>query len=407
MNVTAGSVVPLLGAGGGPRARDEDAGGEQERGARRDTQPGPRIADARPAGPLQEERGCRLDGHEVPDHDRGRQDVAPGSDRDDQHGHHEPRQAGGRHAPRDRHEVARQPERQVRLQQEDDRGQRRDPARQGRPQRERDGDREQRDHGPEDEHEIAMDRPRLPQVARQDHDEDEDEGQLECDVDSVHESLGTYATRLSMVRAGSTSRGDVRPDRRYRALAHHAPCAGDAECYNGISIGPPFDGIGPCRDGGVAVAGAGLASRRSEARDGSDLHHGSNLLLRARGADRRQQRRLFRRLPLDRPDRTATSPPIAASWPSSAQGSAARDDRLAVRPGSVALADAVTAWAAVNGAAALEWRRSAAAVTAARSPHEASQGDLSGRADPHQGRAARRAPDPRPRWSARTSSRST
>lgn len=29
------------------------------------------------------------------------------------------------------------------------------------------------------------------------------------------------------------------------------------------------------------------------------------------------------------------------------------DDRLAVRPGSVALADAVTAWAAVNGAAAI------------------------------------------------------
>jgi hypothetical protein len=29
------------------------------------------------------------------------------------------------------------------------------------------------------------------------------------------------------------------------------------------------------------------------------------------------------------------------------------DDRLAVRPGSVALADAVTAWSAVNGAAAV------------------------------------------------------
>ena len=29
------------------------------------------------------------------------------------------------------------------------------------------------------------------------------------------------------------------------------------------------------------------------------------------------------------------------------------DDRLAVRPGSAALAEAVTAWAAVNGAAAL------------------------------------------------------
>jgi hypothetical protein len=29
------------------------------------------------------------------------------------------------------------------------------------------------------------------------------------------------------------------------------------------------------------------------------------------------------------------------------------DDRLAVRPGSIALAEAVTAWSAVNGAAAL------------------------------------------------------
>jgi hypothetical protein len=29
------------------------------------------------------------------------------------------------------------------------------------------------------------------------------------------------------------------------------------------------------------------------------------------------------------------------------------DDRLAVRPGSIALSDAVTAWAAVNGASAL------------------------------------------------------
>ena len=29
------------------------------------------------------------------------------------------------------------------------------------------------------------------------------------------------------------------------------------------------------------------------------------------------------------------------------------DDRLAVRPGSVALADAITAWSAVNGAAAV------------------------------------------------------
>ena len=35
------------------------------------------------------------------------------------------------------------------------------------------------------------------------------------------------------------------------------------------------------------------------------------------------------------------------------QGMRGSDDRLGVRPDSVALADAVTAWAAVNGAAAL------------------------------------------------------
>ena len=50
---------------------------------------------------------------------------------------------------------------------------------------------------------------------------------------------------------------------------------------------------------------------------------------------------------------TATSPPIAASWPSSAQGSAAPMTGWPSAPDSVALADAVTAWAAVNGASAL------------------------------------------------------
>ena len=35
------------------------------------------------------------------------------------------------------------------------------------------------------------------------------------------------------------------------------------------------------------------------------------------------------------------------------QGMRGADDRLAVRPDSLALADAVTAWSAVNGAAAL------------------------------------------------------
>ncbi len=46
-----------------------------------------------------------------------------------------------------------------------------------------------------------------------------------------------------------------------------------------LSCGP-FDGIAPRPDGGVAIAGAGHASRWSAARDGSDFpSHGSNVLL--------------------------------------------------------------------------------------------------------------------------------
>ena len=40
-----------------------------------------------------------------------------------------------------------------------------------------------------------------------------------------------------------------------------------------------FDGMAPWPDGGVAIAGAGPATRRSAARDGSDPLHGSNILL--------------------------------------------------------------------------------------------------------------------------------
>ena len=36
-----------------------------------------------------------------------------------------------------------------------------------------------------------MDRPGVPDVVDQDHDEDEDECRLQSDIDGVHESLGT------------------------------------------------------------------------------------------------------------------------------------------------------------------------------------------------------------------------
>ena len=54
-----------------------------------------------------------------------------------------------------------------------------------------DRDREQGDHGCEDQHQVAMDRPWVPQVMHQDHDEDQDERRLQSDIDGVHESLGT------------------------------------------------------------------------------------------------------------------------------------------------------------------------------------------------------------------------
>ena len=67
------------------------------------------------------------------------------------------------------------------------------------------------------------------------------------------------------------------------------------------------------------------------------------------------------------------------------------DDRLAVRPDSIALADAVTAWAAVNGASALGRRhRQGPGRQRGSRPREATQGHLSGREDPHEGRPATR-----------------
>ncbi len=54
------------------------------------------------------------------------------------------------------------------------------------------------------------------------------------------------------------------------------------------------------------------------------------------------------------PDRTAGDKPVyRGRLAELGAGIRGADDRLAVRPSSVALATAVTAWAAVNGAAAI------------------------------------------------------
>ena len=66
-----------------------------------------------------------------------------------------------------------------------------DRPRDGRDELGHDRDREQGDHGCEDQHEVAMDRSWVPHVMDQDHDEDQDERRLKSDVDGVHESLGT------------------------------------------------------------------------------------------------------------------------------------------------------------------------------------------------------------------------
>ena len=85
--------------------------------------------------------------------------------------------------------MAGQPQRQERLEQQDDAGQLADRPRQVGPERPGDGDREQGHDRCEHEHEVAVDLARVAQVAGQDDDEDEDEGELERDVDGVHDSL--------------------------------------------------------------------------------------------------------------------------------------------------------------------------------------------------------------------------
>ena len=88
-------------------------------------------------------------------------------------------------------EMARESQRQVRLEEKDHAGHLGDGARDARDELGHDRDREQRDHRREHQHQVAVDRPWVPDVVDQDHDEDQDERRLQSDIDGVHESLGT------------------------------------------------------------------------------------------------------------------------------------------------------------------------------------------------------------------------
>ena len=187
--VTVGSVVAvaLVAAAPAPATKMPAAKAMVARPAIQQSRP--RVAHPAPRAAQEVDRGGRLDGHEVADHERGQQRVAarPEPDPDDRTA--EPHQGRDQHRSRDRHEMAGQPQGQERLEQQDDAGQLADRPREVGPDRPGDGDREQGHDRREHEHEVAVDLARVAQVAGQDDDEDEDEGELERDVDGVHDSL--------------------------------------------------------------------------------------------------------------------------------------------------------------------------------------------------------------------------
>ena len=168
---------------------DEDTGGEGDGREAGDPQSRPGVAHPAPRAAQEVDRGGRLDGHEVADHEGGQQRVAARAEPDPDDGTTEPHQGRDQHRSRDRHEVAGQPQCQERLEQQDDAGQLADRPREVGPDGAGDGDREQGHDRREHEHEVAVDLARVAQVAGQDDDEDEDEGELERDVDGVHDSL--------------------------------------------------------------------------------------------------------------------------------------------------------------------------------------------------------------------------
>jgi hypothetical protein len=129
-------------------------------------------------------------------------------------------------------------------------------------------------------------------------------------------------------------------------------CVGARDRYSGITMGGAFDGIARRPEGGVTLAGAGLLSvvpKRAMDR----------ILTMARTSFSPPEARIvvssdgyFDVYPTTA--RTNGDKPayrgVLAELGQEIRGT---DDRLAVRPNSVALADAVTAWSAVHGAAAL------------------------------------------------------
>jgi hypothetical protein len=113
-----------------------------------------------------------------------------------------------------------------------------------------------------------------------------------------------------------------------------------------------FDENAPWPDGGVAIAGAGHAfvgSQRAMDR----------IPLMARTSFSAREAQIvvstdgyFDVYPTS-PRTNGDKPVYRGVVAELGQGMRGPDDRLAVRPDSLALADAVTAWSAVNGAAAL------------------------------------------------------
>jgi hypothetical protein len=194
------------GRGGGSRTGHEDAGREQHRGAGGDLEPRPGVADASAAGSEQDHRRDELDGDEICDDEQRQSRVAARADEDRDRGSREPHQRAGRQPSGHGHEMAREMERQVRLQEQDDPAGRGEPLRELGPDAPRHLEREQGDDRPEDEHEVAMDRPRLPQVTDHDDDEDGDECELQRDVDGVHGSLDAWLGARASRRAPSVGR---------------------------------------------------------------------------------------------------------------------------------------------------------------------------------------------------------
>ena len=212
----AGVRRSATGGGGRSRSRNQDRDGEADRRRGGDPQTRPGIADAVAGGPEEQERRDRLDGEEVADDEERDRRVATRPDPDPDDRRPEPDQGRDRQPAGDPDEMGRESQRQIRLEEQDHPGHLVDRPRDARDETGHDRDREQGDHGCEDQHQVAMDRSRVPQVMDQDHDEDQDERRLQSDIDGVHESLGTAPRgwdRIdrTLLAGTSASTADVRP----------------------------------------------------------------------------------------------------------------------------------------------------------------------------------------------------